>query len=172
MLLSAHALTSAVSSVGGAVRRVIKCALRQAEKEKVMSLFRRAKEVTGDLAGASKRQAQRGKLEIELRRLESKISSEKDAIGQVLYPSLESGDLKVENAEVLAHMSTISSLHAEIAEKKAEIEALGRDGGDSHVADSMNKIDANATGDASVGESLKVNVAEQEGKPVDIGGQG
>lgn len=93
-----------------------------------MSLFRRAKEVTGDLAGASKRQAQRGKLELELRRLESKISSEKDAIGQAIYPSLESGDLKVDLPDVATHMAAISSLNAELAEKKAEIDALGRDG--------------------------------------------
>jgi len=140
-----------------------------------MSLFRRAKEVTGDLAGASKRQAQRGKLELELRRLESKISSEKDAIGQALYPALESGDLKVELPEVLAHMTTISGLNGEIAEKKAEIEGLSRtgdEGADGHVADSMTKIDTNATGNASVEEAVKMNVAEQEGKPVDIGGEG
>ena len=91
-----------------------------------MSFFKRAKEKAGDLADASKRQAQRGKLEIEVRRLESKVGSEKDAIGHALFPQLEAGTLQVDSPEVQEHMSSIVALNAEIAAKKAEIEELGQ----------------------------------------------
>lgn len=94
-----------------------------------MSFFKKAKEVTSDLAAASKRQAQRGKIEIEVRRLESKVGSEKDAIGHALFPMLESGTLQVEVPEVKDHLAAIVDLQREIAEKRAEMEAL-REAGD------------------------------------------
>lgn len=90
-----------------------------------MSIFRKAKEATGDLAAASKRQAQRGKLEIEVRRLESKVNSEKDAIGHLVFPLLEAGTLQVDSPDVQDHMKTIAELTGDIAERRAEIEALG-----------------------------------------------
>jgi hypothetical protein len=90
-----------------------------------MSIFRKAKEATGDLAAASKRQAQRGKLGIEVRRLESKVNSEKDAIGHLVFPLLEVGTLQVDSPDVQDHMKTIAELAGEIGERRAEIEALG-----------------------------------------------
>jgi hypothetical protein len=93
-----------------------------------MSIFRKAREATGDLAAASKRQAQRGKLEIEMRRLESKINSEKDAIGHLVFPLLEAGTLQVDLLDVQDHMKTIAELIGEIGERRAEIEALGHSG--------------------------------------------
>jgi hypothetical protein len=93
-----------------------------------MSIFRKAKEATGDLAAASKRQAQRGKLEIEVRRLESKVNSEKDAIGHLVFPLLEAGTLQVDSPDVQDHMKTIAELMGEIGERRAEIEALGHSG--------------------------------------------
>ena len=89
-----------------------------------MSLFRRAREVTGDLAAASKRHAQRGKLEVEVRRLESKVSAEKNAIGHALFPLLEAGTLSVKVAEVHQHMAAIGELLGKIAQKRVEVEAL------------------------------------------------
>lgn len=94
-----------------------------------MSFFKRAKEVAGDLGAAGKRQAQRGKLEVEVRRLEGKISSEKDAIGQALYPLLERGELQVDLPEVHEHLKAIADLQGELGVKRAEIEAL-KEGGD------------------------------------------
>jgi hypothetical protein len=91
-----------------------------------MSFLRKARELTGDVAAASKRQAQRGKLELELRRLEGKVSSEKDAIGHALFPLLESGTLQTDVADVQTHMTTIKELMGEIAERRAEIDALGQ----------------------------------------------
>jgi hypothetical protein len=95
-----------------------------------MSFFRKAREVTGDVAAASKRQAQRGKLELEVRRLESKVNSEKDAIGQALFPLLEAGTLQVDLPEVHDRMKTIGELLGEVGQRKAEIETLGHAGGD------------------------------------------
>jgi hypothetical protein len=99
-----------------------------------MSFFRKAKEATADLAAASKRQAQRGKLEIEVKRLESKVSSEKDAIGHALFPLLEAGGLKVDLPEVGKHLETVAELVAEIAAKRAEIAAIGAEGGEAEAA--------------------------------------
>lgn len=93
-----------------------------------MSIFRKAKEATGDLAAASKRQVQRGKLEIEVRHLESKVNSEKDAIGHLVFPLLEAGTLQVDSLDVQDHMKTIAELAGEIGERRAEIEALGHSG--------------------------------------------
>ena len=95
-----------------------------------MSIFRKAREATGDLAAASKRQAQRGKLELELRRLESKVNSEKNAIGHLVFPLLEAGTLQVDLPEVHDHMKTIAELTGEIGQRHAEIEALGQGGND------------------------------------------
>ena len=98
-----------------------------------MSFFKKAREVTGDLAAASKRQAQRGKLEVEVRRLESKVSSEKDAIGQALFPVLEAGTLVVDVPEVHEHLQAIKDLQAEIIEKRAEMDALREPGDTAEV---------------------------------------
>ena len=94
-----------------------------------MSFFKKAREVTDDLAAASKRQAQRGKLEIEIRRLEGKINDEKHAIGEALYPLLESGQLTVEVESVHESMKRIAELTSEVGQRRAEIDAL-REGGE------------------------------------------
>ena len=100
-----------------------------------MSFFKRAKEVAGDLGAASKRQAQRGKLEIEVRRLESKVGSEKDQIGHAVFPMLEAGTLTIDAAEVQEHMTAIASLNEEIAAKKAEIDELTKDDDEGESSD-------------------------------------
>jgi hypothetical protein len=138
-----------------------------------MSFLRRAKDVTADLAAAGKRQAQRGKLEIEVRRLESKVSSEKDALGHALFPLLESGSLRVEIAEVHERMNAIAELLSRLAEKKAELEEFsGEDHREEHPDDSTENIDANATSRASGLQVAKDVAAEELGNPVEEGGQG
>jgi hypothetical protein len=89
-----------------------------------MSLLSRAKEITGGLADTSKRQAQRGKLEIEVRRLEGKINDEKAAIGEAGYPLLEAGTLVTDAPGVGDHLATIKTLLADIEAKRAEIDEL------------------------------------------------
>jgi hypothetical protein len=93
-----------------------------------MSFFKRAKEVSADLAGATRRQAQRGKLELDARRIEGKIDSEKEQLGRDLYPLLEEGKLQLDLPEVREHMEAIAALKVELAAKRDEIEALSRDG--------------------------------------------
>jgi hypothetical protein len=90
-----------------------------------MSFFKKVKEISGDVADKTKRGAIRGKLEIEVRRIEGKIGDEKNAIGHAVFPMLESGTLAVDNDDVIAHMGKIVELNTELAERRREIEALG-----------------------------------------------
>lgn len=106
-----------------------------------MSFFKRAGDVSADLAAATKRQARRAKLELEARRLASKIESEKGKIGHAVYPLLDEGKLQLDVPEVQRHMQAIASLKAELAERRAAIEALSQDG------DEQSEADANARAD-------------------------
>jgi hypothetical protein len=130
----------------------------QTTKEYDVTFFRRAREVTGNLAGAGKRQAQKGKLEVESRRLESRISSEKDAIGHALFPLLEAGTLTVELPEVDAHLETIGELLGELGTKRAEMEALAQpartDDGDGSVVAEAEDIAAAAETSADPPDAL------------------
>jgi hypothetical protein len=92
--------------------------------DKAKKAVGKAAEVGGDVAAKSKRQAQRGKLEIEAKRLSGKIDEEKNQIGQLLYPLLQSGQLTVDVPEVGDRMRAIAQIESEVAEKRAEIEAL------------------------------------------------
>lgn len=100
-----------------------------------MSLLSRAKEITGGLADTSKRQAQRGKLELDVRRLEGKINDEKSAIGEAVYPLLEAGTLTTDAPGVSDHLATIKALLADIDAKRAEIDTLRSSGDDADNAD-------------------------------------
>ena len=92
-----------------------------------MSFLKKLKDVTGDLAEGTKRGAQRGKFELEVRRVEGKIGDEKNALGLTLFPLLLDGRLTVENADVTAAMAKIATLSDELASKRKEIEDLGDD---------------------------------------------
>ena len=94
-----------------------------------MSFFKKVKDITGDLAGGTKRGALRGKLELEVRRLEGKIADEKNGIGRAVFPLLEAGTLTLDNADVSSHMSAIATSAAELAAKRKEIQDLGDDEG-------------------------------------------
>lgn len=138
-----------------------------------MSFFKRAKELAGELASAGRRRAQRGKLQVEVRRLESKVASEKAAIGQAVYPFLEAGTLGVDLPEVDAHVKAITGLLAQIASKQAEFDAHGAAAaGKKRQAASVRNVDANATPEAASQQSAKDVVAEEHGNPADQGGQG
>jgi hypothetical protein len=95
-----------------------------------MSFLKKVKEIGGDLADSGKRSAQRGKLELEVRRLEGKINDEKNGIGQAVFPLLEAGTLTIENEVVAAHMAKIAELAEDLAGKRRDIDALGEDDGD------------------------------------------
>jgi hypothetical protein len=117
--------------------------LKQEEAE--MSLLTRAKEVTGGLANTSKRQAQRGKLELEIRRLEGKLGSEKSAIGDALFPLLESGTLAAPG--VSDHVSAIRALMDEIDAKRSEIDDLKAANDDEALDDKVSDL-ADEAGEA------------------------
>lgn len=96
-----------------------------------MSFFKKAMEkaadIGGDVASASKRQAQRGKLELDAKRISGKIDDEKNAIGHLLFPRLQSGQLSVDDPALGAKLASIASLETELAEKRHEIDALKSD---------------------------------------------
>ena len=92
-----------------------------------MSFLKKMKNLTGDLAEGTKQKAQRGKLEIEVRRLEGKIDDEKNGLGHAIYPQLADGSVTVENADVADHLTKISALNDELAAKRKEIDGLGDD---------------------------------------------
>ena len=135
-----------------------------------MSFLQRAKQAAGDLAAASKRQAQRRKLEMTVRRLQSKVVSEKTAIGEALYPLLEAGTLAADVPQVAANMKAIAELLAEIASTQARIAAL--EAPTQRQADSMRNVDTNATTRASGLQAAKDVAAEELGNPADEGGEG
>lgn len=140
-----------------------------------MSFFRRAKEVSGDLASAGKRQAQRAKLKREVGRLKSRMASEHAAIGQAVYPLLEAGTLVVDLPEVAAHTNTVSGLLAEMAGKQAQIDSLrskaAAERAERHVK-SMHHIDTNASPQAAAEQSAKDVASEERQDPAEQGGEG
>ncbi|MBA4182112.1 MAG: hypothetical protein C0506_16120 [Anaerolinea sp.] len=135
-----------------------------------MSFLQRAKQAAGDLAVAGRRQAQRRKLELAVRRLQSRVLAEKTAIGEAVYPLLEAGTLAADVPQVAEHVKAITGLRAEIAGKQAEIAALKAPS--ELLADSMRNVDANATSRASSLQSAKDVAAEELGNPTDEGGEG
>lgn len=92
-----------------------------------MPFLKKLKDVGGNLAEGTKRGAQRGKLELEVRRVEGKIDDEKKALGSALYPLLVEGSLAMDNPEVAASLVRIATLSDDLAAKRKEIESLGDD---------------------------------------------
>jgi hypothetical protein len=105
-----------------------------------VSFLKKVKEIGGDLADTTKRVSLRGKLEIEVRRIEGRIDDEKNGIGHDLFPEIEAGTLAVENASVKERLARIADLQAELAAKRAEMEALKE--GDDDTAEAGAKEEA------------------------------
>ncbi|MEP6871372.1 MAG: hypothetical protein ABI939_05920 [Anaerolineaceae bacterium] len=138
-----------------------------------MSFFRRVKDATSDLASASKRRAKRGKLEVDVRRLESKISAEKNAIGHAIFPLLQSAAVQVELPEVEERMRTVAELLNQIGAKKAELDHLSApQDDDDTIVESIRNVDTNAKVETSVKQSVKDEVAKQADNPAEQGGEG
>ena len=126
-----------------------------------MSLLKRVGELSCGFGAACLRQARRGKLNIDVRRLESRVSSEKDAIGHALFPLLEAGTLQGDVAGVHDRMKAITELLGEIRQKRAKIKALARSGGDEREGSTRN-IDVQAAAGGSP-EQAAENDWESEG---------
>ena len=113
---------------------------------------------------------------MELRRLKSKVASEKDAIGQLVYPLLRSGGLAVNLPEVDQHMATIDQLEIELESKQRELESLRLadvQESDQLRSASIKNVDNNATSQALSDQSARdAQAEEKQGNPVEEGGQG
>lgn len=140
-----------------------------------MSLVRRAREATLEFAAAGTRRAKRARLELEVRRLESKLGSEMGAIGAMVHPLLQSGVLQVDLPELGPHVQAASALQLEIATRQAEIAAHRSPDTAERAArqtTSMEKVDSNATAQASADQTAKDVAAEEQGSPAEQGGEG
>ena len=135
-----------------------------------MSFLSRARELIGAVAARGKREGRRRKLEMTVRRLQSKVSTEHAAIGEAVYPLLEAGTLTTDIPQVTSHVKAVSDLLAEIANRRGEITALTKPG--EPQAASMRKVDANATSRASSLQVAKDVAAEELGVPTEEGGEG
>lgn len=133
-----------------------------------MALFRRAKEVTNDLAAIT----QRKKLELDARRIESRIISEYAVIGRELYPLLKSGQLPFNSSHLRDNVGAIATLEDELREKKARIEAFRKRDKERFVDASIANIDANATPFASARQTVSDREADRQGNPAEQGGHG
>jgi hypothetical protein len=119
------------------------------------NLMTRAREATLELTSAIWRRTQRTRLELEVRRLESKVNSEKNAIGRLVFPLIQAGTLQVDLPEVHDHITTIKELLSEIAQRRA-----------------VANIDQNAALRASADQSSRDASANASQSPAEQGGQG
>ncbi len=58
---------------------------------------------------------------MDVRRLESKITAEKNAIGQAIFPLLQSTAVQVDLPEVHEHMRTIAELLTQLGAKQGKL---------------------------------------------------
>lgn len=140
-----------------------------------MSLVRRVRHTTTEFAAAGTRRAKRAKLELEVRRLKSKLGFEMRAIGGAVHPLLQTGALLVELPELGAHVQAASGLQAQIADRQAQIAAQrSRDAAElaARQTTSMREVDANATAQASADQTAQDVAAEKQGSPAEQGGEG
>lgn len=92
-----------------------------------MSILDRLRDTASSVTNAAKKQAKRAQLEIQASRLESSLRREKTKIGEALYPSLESGAIESDLAEVQAALVEIAVLDQRLAANTAALEALKAD---------------------------------------------
>ena len=133
-----------------------------------MTLLRRAKEITDELAAI----AQRKKLDVMTRRIESRIKSELEALGRELYPLLKSGQLQFDSARVRDNLAAIAAFEDERRDNMARIEALEKRDKERFVDASIVNIDNNATFSASERQTASDRTADHQGNPAEQGGQG
>lgn len=146
----------------------------RADQGSLATLVDQGKESAAELALRTRRRAQRVRLALEQRRLESRIRSEIEGLGHDVLPLLREQSLRIEFPPAVdERMHTIDELQAELDRKKAEsrdLRAVAER--DEAKRESMMNTDAN-----SLDEARAVQVAEDEAaaaadQPADEGGQG
>lgn len=97
-----------------------------------MAVLERARSVTETLTRTAKRQANRAKLELQVRQLERKLNSEYAQLGRTVAAALRSSDtVPASHPDVAASLRAIDELSAELAEKRRAIQGLGEEEGTS-----------------------------------------
>jgi hypothetical protein len=89
-----------------------------------MSLFERLRALAARAADTTRRQSRRARLEIECKRIESRINKEHARIGRSLLPSLREGGPGSDQPEVKSALRVIAGLTEDLTGKRAEIAAL------------------------------------------------
>lgn len=91
-----------------------------------MAVLERARSVTETLTRTAKRQANRAKLELQVRQLERRLNSEYAQLGRTVAAALRSSDaVHASHPDVAASLRAIDELNAELAEKRRAIQGLG-----------------------------------------------
>jgi hypothetical protein len=89
-----------------------------------MPFFDRLRAIAGQAADTTRRQSRRARLEIECKRIESRVNKEHARIGRTLYGSLQEGAPGAEQPEVKSALRVIAGLTEDLTKKRAEIETL------------------------------------------------
>lgn len=141
-----------------------------ADQGSLATLLDQGKESAADLALRTRRQAQRVRLALEVRRLEARVKSEIDALGHDVFPLLREGALHGDLPPAVGQrLRAIAKLQDELERKSSQSSAAGRD--EAKRKSTVN-TDANATEAASAVQTAEDDAAVEAGQPADQGGQG
>lgn len=138
-----------------------------------MSLVRRLTETATDLSVASRRQAHRVRLEMELRRLEARIRSELGKLGEDVYGQLHGNLGSLDTSALETRIRSISDLKAEAEVRRSELRSARAQSVNAKVVStSIDHIDYNATEQAGLGQRARTAARDTAEQPLDEGGAG
>lgn len=92
-----------------------------------MNLRARGQDAVSATVRVARRGIQRGRIEAQIRKIEWDIDRQKAAIGQAIYPLLESGELQVGLSDVHERMPRIQALAQRLEALRALRGAQGTD---------------------------------------------
>lgn len=78
----------------------------------------------GDAVSMARKQSNRARKEVEVRRIQRKIREQKTVIGEAVYARVAAGELKLDAPEIDAAVDIIASLELDLARIRGEIEAV------------------------------------------------
>lgn len=139
---------------------------------RMTGMAERSREAAAELATTTRRQLQRSKLMLEVRRLESKLDANIAALGQDVFPLVQQGALRDEPV-VQERMQAIAELQVQLNRKQLTLHGADHDPGAAQTRqESMDSTDYNATDEASDAQSVTDAEADASENPAEQGGQG
>lgn len=136
-------------------------------------LLGRGKAATTSLAKATRQRTRRARHALAIKRLESRIKANIDALGHEVFPLLLTGDEVTEAPGVTKRMAVIATLQEKLERQQASMARLSapRDSEQTKQA-SIANVDSNATREATRSQSASDANAEASDQLPDQGGQG